>query len=73
MASTTRGGSGARPTAEEPPTQFASTTPPSTPMMDHSFTLQAIMDLKGTVSALATKADRLIADVAKQGDKIDTV
>jgi hypothetical protein len=42
-------------------------------MLDHSFTLQAIMDLKGTVSSLTTKVDRLIDDVGKQGGKIDTV
>src|ERR1700747_875201 len=58
---------------DQPPTQFANTTPPQTPMMDHSFTLQAIMDLKGTVSSLATKVDRLIEDVGKQGPKIDAV
>jgi hypothetical protein len=42
-------------------------------MMDHSFTLQAVMDLKGTVASLVTSVDRLITDVAKQGDKIDAV
>jgi hypothetical protein len=42
-------------------------------MMDHSFTLQAIMDLKGSVATLATKVDRLIEDVAKQGGKLDAV
>lgn len=73
MASTSRGGQGGRPVVEEPPSQFASTTPPQTPMMDHSFTLQAIMDLKGTVSSLGTKVDRLIDDVAKQSDKLDTI
>jgi phage-related minor tail protein len=70
MAST---GRGSRATAEGPPTQFASTTPPQTPMMDHSFTLQAIMDLKGAVSSLVAKVDRLIQDVGKQDSKIDTV
>lgn len=70
MASSSRGGSTA---PEEPPTQFASTPPPQIPMADYSFTLQAVMDLKGTVSSLATKVDRLIADVGEQGNKIDTV
>jgi hypothetical protein len=42
-------------------------------MLDHSFTLQAIMDLKGSVASFGTKVDRLIEDVGKQGDKIDTV
>ena len=72
MANTGRGGSD-RPVAEEPPTQFASTTPPQTTMLDHSFTLQAIMDLKGTVASLGTKVDRLITDVGKQGEKIEAV
>ena len=71
MASSARGRAG--PQESEPPTQLASTTPPQTPMMDHSFTLQAIMDLKGTVSTLVAKTDRLIDDVSKQGNKIDTV
>jgi hypothetical protein len=42
-------------------------------MLDHSFTLQAIMDLKGAVSSLTTKVDRLVDDVAKHGEKIDTI
>ena len=42
-------------------------------MLDHSFTLQAVMDLKGTVASLGTKVDRLIDDVTKQNDKLDTV
>ena len=69
MASTSRGGAG----REEPPNQFASTPPPHTPMMDHSFTLQAVMELTGSVAALSAKVDRLITDVAKLSEKIDTV
>jgi hypothetical protein len=42
-------------------------------MMDHSFTLQAIMDLKGAVDSVGTKIDRLIGDVSNRGDKIDAV
>ena len=73
MASTERGGGGTRSTSEgEPPTQFANVTPPPV-MLDHSFTLQAIMDLKGTVASYGTKIDRLIEDVGKNGDKLDTV
>jgi hypothetical protein len=56
-----------------PPAEAPAGTPAATPMTDHSFTLQAVMDLKGTVASLATKVDRLIEDVGKQGDKIDTV
>ena|SRR5213595_427415 len=57
-------------TAGGPP---AGTPAATSPMLDHSFTLQAVMDLKGTVSSLGTKVDRLIDDVGKQGDKIDTI
>jgi len=42
-------------------------------MLDHSFTLQAVLDLKAAVSSLGTKVDRLIEDVGKHGDKIDTI
>lgn len=42
-------------------------------MLDHSFTLQAVLDLKTSVATLTTKVDRLIKDVSKQGDKIDAV
>lgn len=75
MADAGRGSAGSRPPSSEgePPTQFANVTPPQAVMLDHSFTLQAIMDLKGTVASLATKIDRLIDDVSKHGEKIDTV
>jgi hypothetical protein len=42
-------------------------------MLDYSFTLQAVMELQKTVAGLATKTDRLIDDVDKQGTKIDDV
>jgi len=42
-------------------------------MVDHSFTLQAVLDLKGAVSSLGTKVDRLIEDASKHGEKIDTI
>ena len=62
------------PTEGQVPTSFAEVPPTAgSPMLDHSFTLQAIIDLKGAVSSLTTKVDRLIDDVGKQGDKIDTV
>jgi hypothetical protein len=54
------------------PEDFAVTSPRS-PMLDHSFTLQAVMELQRTVAQLAIKTDRLIADVDKQGDRIDGV
>ena len=42
-------------------------------MLDHSFTLQAIMELQKTLSEVVTKTDRLIADVERQGAKLDAV
>lgn len=38
---------------------------------DHSFVLQAIMDLQKTVGSLTSKVDRLIDDVSSHGNKID--
>jgi hypothetical protein len=54
------------------PTEFANVTPP-TVMLDHSFTLQAVMELQKSVAELGTKTDRLIKDVEGQGTKIDAV
>jgi len=42
-------------------------------MMDHSFTLQAIMELTRSVATLAAKVDRVVEDVGKLSEKIDTV
>jgi hypothetical protein len=42
-------------------------------MLDHSFTLQAVMDLKARFGAIEAKTDRLIVDVASQSGKIDEV
>jgi hypothetical protein len=75
MADTRRGSGGNPATPEpQPPTQFANVTPPSQPvLLDHSFTLQAVMELQKAVSELSTKTDRLITDVAAHGSKIDAV
>jgi hypothetical protein len=48
-------------------------TTPSTPMLDHSFTLQAVMELQKSVAELSTKTERLIRDVENQVAKIDEV
>jgi hypothetical protein len=66
------GGRGKTPATSqpEPPTEFAN-VPPQTMMLDHSFTLQAVMELQKSVAELATKTGRLIEDVGKHGDKID--
>jgi hypothetical protein len=42
-------------------------------MLDHSFTLQAIMELQKLVAEIGAKTDRLIKDVEVYGDKIDAV
>jgi predicted amino acid-binding ACT domain protein len=55
------------------PKDFANVAPPQSVMLDHSFTLQAVMELQKSVSELATKTDRLIKDVEAQGAKIDVV
>jgi hypothetical protein len=56
-----------------PPTDFANVPPQQTPMIDHSFTLQAVMELQKSVVQLSTKTERLIQDVDKQGDKLEVV
>jgi hypothetical protein len=40
---------------------------------DHSFTLQAILQMQTTLGGLSTKVERLISDVAGAGTKLDTV
>jgi hypothetical protein len=52
------------------PKDFANVAPQS-PMLDHSFTLQSILDLHRSVERIATKTDRLIDDVKGHGTKID--
>jgi len=42
-------------------------------MLDHSFTLQAIMDLTKSVGELTARTDRLIGDVKSQSEKLDEV
>ena len=54
------------------PKDFANVAPPPQ-MLDHSFTLQAVMELQKSVAELATKTDRLIKDVEGQGAKMDAV
>lgn len=48
------------------PTHFPDTTPPSYPGTDFSFTLQAVYDLKGTVSRLEQAIANLQASIADQ-------
>lgn len=68
------GGRGKAPTSSqpEPPTEFANVAP-QTAMLDHSFTLQAVMELHKSVAGFVTKTDRLISDVEGHGKKIDGI
>jgi hypothetical protein len=59
--------------ATSPSEQDIAVTTPQTPMLDHSFTLQAVMELQKSVAQLVTKTDRLISDVSDQGTKIDGI
>ena len=54
------------------PREFATTTPQS-PMLDHSYTLQAVMEMHKTVGEQSANIQRLITDVHGQGDKIDAL
>jgi len=51
----------------QPPNQFANVTP-TTPMLDHSFTLQAILELKGSQGAV-TQAISNLTDAINRQDK----
>jgi hypothetical protein len=66
-----------QPTGRDRPTvpteRDIAVTTPQTPMLDHSFTLQAIMELQKSVAELAIKTERLIADVERQGLKIEGI
>jgi hypothetical protein len=37
------------------------------------FTLRTVLELKGSISSLETKVDRLIQDVSKQSEKVDDI
>ncbi|RYF36665.1 MAG: hypothetical protein EOO21_01405, partial [Comamonadaceae bacterium] len=40
--------------------------------MDHSWTLQAVMEMKSTLAVLVEKTDRLSSDIATMSEKLDT-
>ena len=73
MASTGRGGRSPAGGPAVVPETMAQVLPTQTPMIDHSFTLQAIMELQRSVAELATKTDRLVKDVESQSGKLDAV
>lgn len=53
------------------PETMPETPPPRYAQPGHDFTLQAIMDMKGSHHELIAKVDRLISDVKSQGEKLD--
>ncbi|WP_129218840.1 hypothetical protein [Lichenibacterium ramalinae] len=72
MASTGRGSSRGSGGTSIPEVQ-ASVPAPASPMLDHSFTLQTMLDVKDSVTALRVKTERLIDDVAGQNGKHDKI
>src|SRR5208337_3236290 len=61
-----------RPEGSTPP-DFAETTPSRYPMPDYSFTLQAVIELKGSVGELKEAVRRLQGDSQSQGTKLDSI
>lgn len=55
------------------PGSYPEIPPPSSQIHDHSFVLQAIMELHKSVGELSAKTDRLIRDVETQGKDIDRI
>ncbi len=54
-----------------PPTAFPSGNPPAAPF-DHSFTLQAVMELQKSVAVLGEKIDRMSDDVQGMSGRIES-
>jgi hypothetical protein len=54
------------------PSSMPEGTPSLASPTDHSFTLQAIMEMKGTLGELAAKIDRMRDDVGELSKKIET-
>lgn len=57
-------------TGAGPPTSFPEGTPP-VPTQDHSFTLQAVMEMKRDLGVLIERIDRMRDDVSAMGVKVD--
>ena len=56
-----------------PPGAMPEVTPSRFQPATHDFTLQAVIEMQRSIGELCAKVDRLIADVDKQGGKIDTI
>jgi hypothetical protein len=52
------------------PKEFPITTP-TTSMADHSFTLQAVMEMQKCLGSLESKIDRAVNDISSHGKKLD--
>lgn len=67
------GGPSSLEAASAPPERIASVPAPA-PLMDmNSILLQSIMETQKTIAEIGAKTDRLIADVAKQSEKIEGI
>ncbi len=64
-------GSPSRPDEDAPPSSYPEVAPPQYARADHSFTLQAIMELQKTVAELATKVGHLAEDSKGLGERLD--
>lgn len=67
------GGPNPSETVSAPPDRIANVPAPA-PLMDmNSILLQSIMETQKAVAEIGAKTDRLIADVGKQGEKIEGI
>lgn len=72
MGKPSRGGASQPPLSNsEPPRNFADVPPPQTPMLDHSFTLQAIIQNQQTLGEIKGMIHGIEATIKDQGKKID--
>jgi len=58
---------------EAPPQRMAETNPPTIPMVDYSFTLQAVMDMQKSVGKLTEAVESLKDQSKRQSDKLDQI
>ena len=61
------------PTEESTPPSQPRTTPPEYAQPGHDFTLQAIMELKGSVHELISEVRRLSVDMKSTSEKVDAL
>lgn len=73
MASDDRDGDRPRRGEAEPPGSLANVTPPKAPMLDHSFTLQVVMELQGSVGELKQAVGSIEGQLAKGADRTESI